>query len=386
MGGDGRRVVALVPNVVGTTGGQRTRVERWLRYLEDAGWRTEVLAFEDERLLARLHQPGHHAAKAAGVVRCWWAQWRATRATAPADVVVIYREAALLGPALIERWAMNHHRRAIYDVDDPIFVPYRSPTNGWISLFKFAGKVPRLMARADRVTVINETIAAYARKHNDHVSVIPICVDTDALRPGDPRPDDAEPVLVWIGSHSTLQNLRSIEGALVQLARRIPFTLRVIGAGTYELPGVRVDMRQWSPDTEADDLAGGDVGLVPLLDLPWNRWKYNFKTVQYLAAGLPVVARAFGSNVEIIDDGVNGFLVETEAEWVDRLHLLLTDVGRRRDMGRRARALAVERYSLANERPLVVSVFEEVAASGDQSGPRRTRWSSRTRASKLAPR
>ena len=362
-------MLALVPNLVGTAPGQRTRVERWVHYLEDAGWETEILAFEDEDLHELLYRPGHHVAKARALLRCWRAQLRAVRAAAPADVLLLYREAALIGPALIERQALKRHPQAIYDIDDPVFVPYRSPSNGWLSVLKFPGKVSGLMARADRVTAINETIAGYARRFNDQVSVIPICVDTDQVRPIE-RPADASPTLVWIGSHSTLQNLKSIERPLVQLAEEIPFTLRIIAAGDYDLPGVDVDMRQWSAETEAEDLAGADVGLVPLVDIPWNKWKYNFKTVQYMAAGLPVVAHAVGSNLDIIDDGVNGFLVDSDEAWVDRLRQLLTDGVRRRDMGRRARAVADERYSRATERPLVVSVFDEVATGGKRSAPR----------------
>ena len=31
----------------------------------------------------------------------------------------------------------------VYDLDDPIFLPYRSPANGWSSLLKFHGEDPR---------------------------------------------------------------------------------------------------------------------------------------------------------------------------------------------------------------------------------------------------
>ena len=101
--------------------------------------------------------------------------------------------------------------------------------------------------------------------------------------------------------------------------------LRVIGAGRFELSGVDIESLQWSADTEVADLQGCDIGLVPLLDDPWSPWKFFFKTVQYMAVGLPVVARRMGSNCEVIREGENGFLVETPDEWHDRLHLLVHD-------------------------------------------------------------
>jgi glycosyltransferase involved in cell wall biosynthesis len=102
---------------------------------------------------------------------------------------------------------------------------------------------------------------------------------------------------------------------------------------------------------------------VPLNDLPWNPWKFFFKTIQYMALGLPVVARRMGSNAEVIDDGVNGYLVETEEEWLDRLLLLASDAGLRRRLGEAARTTVVERYSVQSQMPRLVSVFENALRS-----------------------
>jgi len=99
---------------------------------------------------------------------------------------------------------------------------------------------------------------------------------------------------------------------------------------------------------------------VPLPDLPWNHWKFFYKTVQYMALGIPVVARRMGSNSEIIADGVNGFLVETNEEWYQRLSLLVTDNDLRQRMGKAARATIVERFSTQVQMPRMVSIFEKV--------------------------
>jgi glycosyltransferase involved in cell wall biosynthesis len=108
------------------------------------------------------------------------------------------------------------------------------------------------------------------------------------------------------------------------------------------------------------ELQDCDVGLVPLTDLNWNPWKFFFKTVQYMAVGLPVVARRMGSNVEIIEHGENGFLVESEAEWYDCMRELVTNHDLRRRMGKAARERVVAQYATQSQMPRMVSVFEQV--------------------------
>jgi glycosyltransferase involved in cell wall biosynthesis len=247
----------------------------------------------------------------------------------------------------------------IYDFDDPVFLPYRSPMNGWFSLLKFPRKTHRLFRLSDHIIAINGLLADYAARFNPSVSIVPNCVDTERYRPG-ARPEDGTVRLVWIGSHSTMPNLTAIAPALRDLDTKAPVSLRVIGTGEAALPGIPVEVKQWSAETEVTQLQECDIGLLPLIDHSWHPWKFFFKTIQYMAVGLPVVARRLGSNSEIISDGVNGFLVETDDEWRARLRLLIDDVELRQKMGAAARDTVVERFSTTVQMPRVVSIFEKV--------------------------
>ena len=80
------------------------------------------------------------------------------------DVLFVYREAALIGPALLERLpAARHGVPLVYDVDDPVFLPYSSPTNHWFSLMKFPHKTHALFRLSDHVITINGSLADYTR-------------------------------------------------------------------------------------------------------------------------------------------------------------------------------------------------------------------------------
>lgn len=354
-----RRIAALVPNVLGVSPGQRVRIESWVPYLREAGWEVDFYPFEDDRLHEVLYESGRSFAKASRLLSCYLRQLRRVVRGLPCEVLFLSREASLIGPAILERLAVRAGTPVIYDLDDPVFLPYRSPMNSLFSLLKFSHKTHSLFRLSDHVITINGLIAEYAARYNPSVSVIPNCVDVESYRPA--SKSQSSPVrLVWMGSHSTMSNLEEIAQTLHRLQSAHSIPLIVIGSGRIELPGVEMEVRKWSAETEIADLQGGDIGLVPLPDLPWNHWKFFYKTVQYMALGIPVVARRMGSNSEIIEDGVNGFLVETSEEWYQRLRMLVTDNELRRRMGKAARATIVERFSTQVQMPRLVSIFEQV--------------------------
>jgi glycosyltransferase involved in cell wall biosynthesis len=71
----------------------------------------------------------------------------------------------------------------------------------------------------------------------------------------------------------------------------------------------------------------------------------SFKALQYMAVGIPVVARRMAPVSEIGEDEVNGFLVETNDEWYERLQPLVRDADLRRAMGQAAGAKVVRIFS-----------------------------------------
>ena len=362
-----KRIAALVPNILGVSPGQRVRIESWAQYLREAGWTVDFYPFEDAGLHEIIYSPGQAAGKAKRLLQCYLRQLRVVFQGPPCDILFIYREAALIGPAFLERLAKRLRVPIIYDLDDPVFIPYRSPMNGWFSLLKFPRKTNSLFRLSDRIIAINNLIAEHAARFNPAVSVIPNCVDIEKYQPK-AKPLDAPVRLVWIGSHSTMPNLETISEPLRRLQETDNVPLRVIGVGEVNLPGVQAEVRQWSAETEVAELQDCDVGLVPLTDLNWNLWKFFFKTVQYMATGLPVVARRMGSNVEIIEHGVNGFLVESEEEWYDCMRELVTNHDLRQRMGRAARERVVAQYSTQSQMPRMVSVFEQVLEESKKPG------------------
>ena len=64
-------VLALVPSLLGTSPGQRFRIEQWVPYLENQGIHFTFVPFEDQALHQVIYQSGHVAEKAALMPTGW---------------------------------------------------------------------------------------------------------------------------------------------------------------------------------------------------------------------------------------------------------------------------------------------------------------------------
>jgi glycosyltransferase involved in cell wall biosynthesis len=281
------------------------------------------------------------------------------------DAVYLFREAALVGPAIFERW-IGSRTPVVFDFDDAIFESYVSPSNGYLSLLKCPGKTAAICRLSSHVIAGNPYLADYARRFNECVTLVPTTIDTDAYRPA-ATTSQPVPVVGWSGSHSTIQHLRVLDTALQRLAARLPFRLRVIGAADYELKGVEVAATPWSADTEIADLSGIDVGIMPLPDDRWSRGKCGLKALQYMALGIPAVCSPVGVNRDIIAGGENGLLAASEDEWVNALERLLTSATLRQRLGAAGRATVEARYSAAVHVPVVRDLFEDVVRHGKRT-------------------
>jgi glycosyltransferase involved in cell wall biosynthesis len=179
----------------------------------------------------------------------------------------------------------------------------------------------------------------------ERVTVIPTCIDPSRYRPARHERTGGEVRLVWIGQRSTLNSMAFLQEHLAAAAARLPgLQLRVICDSLPRLEGIRVVGRPWSSETEAVELADADIGITWLPDDAWSRGKCGLRPLQFMSAGLPVVANPVGMNAEMVLSGQNGFLAGTPQEWADAIVRLASDPAQRQRMGCEGRKLVEERY------------------------------------------
>lgn len=278
-----------------------------------------------------------------------------------------WADVALLQRKLLPLWQLRilrkHARRLIYDVDDAVFQRDSYSEKGpdsWLRLARFWAT----LQAADAVIVGNDYLRRRVESYidADRVRVVPTCVDPRSYTPAAHRRVGSDARLVWIGLGSTQPSLVQLQPHLQAAGLRLPgLQLHVICDRYPELDGVCVVPRTWSSRTEAHELAQGDIGVNYLPDDAWSRGKCGLKTLQYMAAGLPVVANPVGTNCEMVVDGETGFLASTPQQWSEAIQRLACDPALRRRMGAAGRRLVENRYSVEYWAPRFADIVDDVA-------------------------
>jgi glycosyltransferase involved in cell wall biosynthesis len=275
----------------------------------------------------------------------WWGRLRLPGRLRHADAVLVQRR-------LLPGWQLGLLRRAarglLFDFDDAVFLRDSYSPRGLHSrsrLRRFAGMV----RAADAVVAGNDFLRAAAVPWTDagRVHVVPTCIDPDRYPLAEHTRTGEGVRLVWIGSSSTLRGLEAVRPLLEEVGRRCPgVRLKLVCDRFLELRHLPVDARPWSEAGEAAELASADVGISWVPDDPWSRGKCGLKALQYMAAGLPVVANPVGVQADLVRHGVTGFLADTAAGWAEAVALLARDPGLRRRLGAAGRRVVEGEYSV----------------------------------------
>lgn len=313
----------------------RYRVFQYLPALEAAGWSYDIAL--------------PPAIAGAGLRRLFAALAERRRLAAHADAtraVVIQKR---LFPAdWVERIAQRHP--LLFDFDDAIFTTPRGDRSG-IAQRRVERRLAGMLAAARIVTAGNRYLCDYARQHAKNVVCLPTVVDTRRY-PAKIHAPARETVIGWIGHSVNHPYLLDLAGVLRSLAADLRIRLLVVSDRDLDVPGVPVENRRWSEDTEVADILSMDIGIMPMPDDQWSRGKCGLKAIQYMAAGIPVACAAAGANLDIVREGVDGYCCGAPEQWRERLAVLCRGADLRQRLGEHARQRVHEAYSLESALPL----------------------------------
>jgi glycosyltransferase involved in cell wall biosynthesis len=171
--------------------------------------------------------------------------------------------------------------------------------------------------------------------------------------PPSPRADGRFRVVWAGGARWPWQAMDRVLQAAEILLREVPGAEVVLytDATGIDVP-VREGLRVVPPVPHAelaDRLGEADVALClyrPIPDSPAGFYNSPLKLFDYMARGLPVVASRLGQIAEVIEDGVNGVLVDDDPQAIGReLVGLARDPERRRALGHAALERIRSRYT-----------------------------------------
>ena len=340
----------------------RYRILEYIPYFEKAG-----ITVTHRGLLSSAFYQRQNAGKL-NLLDCTRFGWYAVKRLAELmrvrkyDAIWLSREAFPLGPPFLEFVMFKLGVPVILDIDDALFQP--DSCNGFLNNYcrsfrKFQYIAPRCAA----IVVGSNYLKSYFSRFSGNIAVIPTCVDHLKYLHvvNSPSPDGVVRI-GWIGTPTNAGHLEIVHKPLVRLMEKYNVELRLVGLNQAPRWNTdRISLEAWSLAKELDFFSRFDIGIMPLEDTPFSRGKCAFKMIQYMAAGIPVVASPVGANVDALEQGKQGYLADSDDAWETALEKLILDQALRRRMGADGRAWVADHFSFESRWRQYSDLFLEVA-------------------------
>jgi len=348
----------------------RVRVYQYLPYLEERGVKCKVISSGSDALTGvAIDKAGLLPRLSGAVLRLGYSGLKIAKCLffAPFYNVVFIQKVLL--PIPIQKLLRILNDNIVWDIDDAIYV---SPPLQKKERYLLLQLISRLLKQMHKrrftpqallsklIIVTNQYLREHVSALNHNVIITTGPIDTNRYTPGTKGKSD-KIVVGWIGSPSTTFYLEGVEKVLMKLSEKYPnVVLELIGSSPLKIRNLRLAIKEWSLDSEVSNLQDFDIGIMPLTNDEWSRGKGGYKILQYMATGIPCVASPVGINMQLIQDGVNGFLARTEEEWISRLSLLIEDEALRKQMGARGREIALREYSFQHYAPVMIEALQRL--------------------------
>lgn len=360
-----KKILVVCPYPKDVAPSQRLKFEQYYQWFEQNGYSITIKPFIDETFWPIVHKPGNTAKKAFKSLQGYWRRFLLLFSIRQYDLVYIHLWVTPFGPPIFERLYSALSKKMVYDIDDLVYVKYNK-VPWYIRTFKGLRKPIVLMQKADHVITCTPYLDKFVRQYNPHTTDISSTINTDVYTPKtDYGFKENKPVLGWSGSHSTVWHMQTVFPALRKLKQQIDFKLVVMGTEGLTDEVLDIEAIPWKETYEVGVIRRFDIGIYPLPDAEFVLGKSSLKALQYMALGIPTVATAVGTNFRVIEEGVSGFLVNSEQEWIDALAKLLQDEALRASVGSRAAARVQQFFSIKANQAVYLHILDTV--TGRQS-------------------
>ena len=244
--------------------------------------------------------------------------------------------------------ARRHAARLVYDAHELYSGFDTDPPRLWSKLsLALEGTLAR---RADAVVTVSEPIAEELRRRLRLARPPLLVLNCPPLTPVQVESRPGTPVrAIYQAAAGPGRLLEDIAEAAHE-APEIEFTVRLLGGGASQLPGVVVEPPV-PPDRLVEALVPYDIGLV--IDRPETdnaRLALPNKLFEYLMAGVAVAVPRSQSMAELVNEHKIGVVYEPGGLGA-ALKRLAADRGELDGMRRRARELAETRFNAEAQRP-----------------------------------
>ena len=338
---------------------QRFRFEMYMDYFQANGFQIEHLHLIDEKDDRIFYRAGNYFGKLKILLKSIIKLWKYS-SQKKYDIVFVQREAFMLGTAFFEK-RFAQHSKLIFDFDDAIWKMNVSEGNKSLAFLKNPSKTAEIIQIADMVFAGNQFLANYALQFNSNVKVVPTAVDLEEYQKI-PCTNKNAVRIGWIGSPTTIPYLQIVIPAFRILKQKYgnQIEFRIVGDPHFRVENLEIQAIPWKKEEEVKELSCFDIGIMPLTDDEWSKGKCGFKGLQYMAFEVPAIMSPVGVNLEIIQEGVNGFLAQNTEEWIQKISLLVDNPELRKTLGLAGRKTVEKKYSKQVWQNKIIEYFHEV--------------------------
>lgn len=239
------------------------------------------------------------------------------------------------------------------------------------------------IVQSDGVTAISHYLKGATKEifHFDDITVIPnfVCASDYNRHPVDELrktlAPNGEPLLVHVSNFRPVKRPVDCVEILARVLKKVTNArLVMVGDGSERM---NVEHRARCLGIyEKCSFVGKQPNIVDYLSaadvllLPSEQESFGLAALEAMACEVPVIASRVGGVPEVVNDGETGFLSEVGDldKMAEDAARLLADADLRRNMGRRARELALARYQTDIVIPQYIEFYEKVLARTSGGG------------------
>jgi N-acetyl-alpha-D-glucosaminyl L-malate synthase BshA len=205
------------------------------------------------------------------------------------------------------------------------------------------------------------------------IEVVYNFVNCDVHRPASPElrasfAPAGERVLIHLSNFRPVKRPTDVVEIFARVAPHLPAVLLMVGDGPERSAaewlahsrGLEGKVHFLGKRDNIEEL----MGSADLLLLPSDHESFGLVALEAMASGIPVVASRVGGLPEVVTEGAEGYLVEPRnvEEMARKARHILENETLRLEMGDRARATALARFSTAKIIPQYERFYETVLA------------------------